>query len=279
MVERAVYSLWTKPVDGETVGFNSEQTLIECFTLSLHYSKKWFKEVHLVTDLKGKALVEKYGLKFDHINTDLEKVMDGVYQNHWSLGKIYACKIQDVPFIHIDNDVILFKPLPETFLQASAGFQNIETEEQEQWYRLLLEHAEKNYLEKPTWFDCTRFKAYNCGIILFNKLDILGEWWESSLNYIEYLDRSGFDYNHHLSCLIYEQFCIYSICQYYKYDVDLLSFYGTPEQRNLGYLPKDLAEKLGYTHLIAACKRRPDIELKVRNRLALDEIRIPGINN
>ncbi len=226
----------------------------------------------MITDLKGKALVEKYGLEFDDINTDLEEVMDGVYQNHWSLGKIYACKIQEKPFIHIDNDAILFKPLPETFLKADAGFQNIETEEQEQWYRLLLEHAEKNYANKPAWFDGTRFNAYNCGIILFNKLDIINEWWESALDYIKYLDDSKFDYNHHLSCLIYEQFGIYSMCQYYKYEVDLLSFYGTPEQRNLGYLPKDLAEKLGYTHLIAGCKRRPDIEKKVKQRLAKEQI-------
>jgi hypothetical protein len=97
MVERAIYSLWTKPMKGEHVGFNSEQALMESFALSLHYSKKWFKEVHLITDLKGKKLVEKWGLEFDHINTDLENIMDGIYQNHWSLGKIYACKIQ---FIH-----------------------------------------------------------------------------------------------------------------------------------------------------------------------------------
>jgi hypothetical protein len=274
MVKRAVYSLWTKPVDGEHVGFNSEQNLIECFALSLHYSKKWFKEVHLVTDIKGKKLVEKYGLKFDHINTDLETVMDGVYHNHWSLGKIYACKIQDVPFIHIDIDVILFKPLSETYLKSDAAFQNIETEEQEQWYKLLLEHAEKNYINKPAWFDGTKFNAYNCGIILFNKLEIIKEWWESSLNYIKYLDDSKFDYNYHLSCLIYEQFSIYSMCQYYGYNVDLLSFYGKPEQKNLGYLPIDLAEKLGYTHLIAGCKRRPDIEEKVRARLIKENIQL-----
>ena len=272
MVERAVYSLWTTPASGENVGFNSEQALIECFTLSLHYSKKWFKEVHLVTDLKGKALVEKWGLEFDHINTDLETVMDGVYWNHWSLGKIYACKIQDVPFVHIDNDVILFKPLPKNFLKADVGFQNIETEDQEHWYKLLLEHAGREYTDRPEWFDCTKFKAYNCGLILFNRLDFIDDWWQSSINYLEFLDSSNFDYNHHLSCLIYEQFCVYSLCAYHGCNVDLLSFYGTPEQRELGHIPPDLAKKLGYTHLIAGCKRRPDIELKVRDRLKREGI-------
>lgn len=277
MVERAIYSLWTKPMKGEHVGFNSEQTLMECFALSLHYSKKWFKEVHLITDLKGKKLVEKWGLEFDHINTDLENIMDGIYQNHWSLGKIYACKIQDKPFIHIDIDVILFKQLPETFLKSDASFQNIETDEQEQWYKLLLEHAEINYKDKPIWFDGTNFKAYNCGVILFNKLDIINEWWESSLKYIEFLDNSKFDYNHHLSCLIYEQFGIYHLCKYYNYDVNLLSFYGSDRQRFLGHLENDLTKKLGYTHLIASSKRSKEMEELVRERLLLEGIKLKGL--
>lgn len=274
MIERIVYSLWTSPMDEQTVGFNTEKAFIECFSLSLHFSKKWFKEVHLVTDLKGEQLMKKYGLTFDNINTDLETVMKDVYKGHWSLGKIYACKIQDKPFIHLDNDAILFKPLPESFLNSEIGFQNIETEEQEQWYKLLLTHAEENYKTKPVWFDGTDFKAYNCGIMAFNKFDIIYEWWDEALKYIDYLDNSGFNYDHHLSCLIYEQFAIYHLCKHRSYNVDLLSFYGRPEQRDLGFLPNDLAAKLGYTHLIATCKRNPKIELKIRERLKKEKIKI-----
>jgi hypothetical protein len=65
MIKRAVYSLWTKPMNGKTVGFNTEKNLIECFALSLHYTKKWFDEVHLVTDFEGKDLVEKFGTCYD----------------------------------------------------------------------------------------------------------------------------------------------------------------------------------------------------------------------
>jgi len=267
MIERAVYSLWTSPMDEQTVGFNTEKAFIECFTLSLHFSKKWFKEVHLVTDLKGKKLVKKYGLKFDSINTDLETVMKGVHKQHWSLGKIYACKIQDKPFIHLDNDVILFKPLPESFLESETGFQNIENEHQEKFYTFLLNHAEKNYKTKPVWFEADNYKAYNCGIIAFNKLDILEEWWNEALKYVQFLNDLNYEYNYNVPCLIYEQFAVYHLCRHYGYNVDLLSFYGTPEQRNLSFLPSDLTAKLGYTHLIAGCKRRPDVELRVRKRL------------
>jgi len=259
-------------MDGEYVGFNSEETLINCFKLSLHYSKKWFKEVHLVTDIKGKELIEKHNLEFDHINTDLETVMQGVYQNHWSLGKIYACKIQEVPFIHIDIDVILFKKLPDTFLQSDAGFQNTETDSSAVWYKLLLEHANEHYKDKPVWFDCKNFKAYNCGIIAFNNLSLLNDWWEASLNYIEYLDNSKFNYDHHLSCLIYEQFAIFHLCKHHGFNVDQLTNHGDTNDKKAGWISEKLAKELGYTHLIAQCKREPEIEKKVKNRLIKENI-------
>ena len=274
MIERAVYSLWTTPMGGQYVGFNTEQALINCFRLSLHHSKKWFKEVHLVTDLKGKELVEKHNLEFDHINTDLETVMAGIYENHWSLGKIYACKIQDVPFIHIDIDVILFKNLPDTFLKSEAAFQNIEDEDSEIWYKLLLEHADKHYKDKPVWFDTKNFKAYNCGVIAFNNLSLLEKWWDAALDYISYLDNSKFDYNHHLSCLIYEQFAIYHLCKYYGINADLLTEYGEPDDKDSGWISEKLANKLGYTHLIAQCKREPEIEKKIKNRLIKEKIEL-----
>jgi hypothetical protein len=266
MIERVVYSLWTTPMDGEHVGFNTEEALFNCFKLSLHYAKKWFKEVHLVTDVKGKVLVEKHGLEFDNINTDLEHVMKGVYRNHWSLGKIYACKIQDKPFMHIDIDVIWFKKPPQSILTSDASFQCIEDQSQEYWYELLIDHADKHYKNKPSWFNCKEIKAYNCGFIGFNKLGIVSEWWDEAIKYIKYLDNSGFDYNHHLSCLIYEQFAIYHLSKYRKYQVDILSNHHS-SSKGKGWLPEDAAKELGYTHLIAASKRDKKIEDLVKRKL------------
>lgn len=267
MIERAVYSLWTSPMEGEHVGFNTEEALINCFKLSLYYTKQWFKEVHLVTDLRGKELVEKHGLEFDNINTDFEHVMQGVYNGHWSLGKIYACKVQDKPFMHIDIDVIWFKKPPLSILTSDASFQCVEDQGQEYWYKLLVDHADKHYTDKPSWFNCKEIKAYNCGFIAFNKLEVVQEWWDESIKYISYLDKSGFDYNHHLSCLIYEQFAVYHLCKYKGCKVDVLSNHH-PSSIGKGWLPEDAAKAVGYTHLIASSKRKPEIELKVKKRLS-----------
>ncbi len=108
MIKRAVYSLWPDPIGDINVGFNSEQALIECLALSLHYSKKWFDTVVLVTTSAGKKLIEGYNLPFDEISTELDLGLAEIDRAHWAMGKIYACKIQKEPFIHIDFVVILF---------------------------------------------------------------------------------------------------------------------------------------------------------------------------
>lgn len=57
MIDKAIYSLWTKPMDDFSVGFNSEEIFIKCLSISLEMSKKYFTHVELVTDIKGKELL------------------------------------------------------------------------------------------------------------------------------------------------------------------------------------------------------------------------------
>ena len=278
MIERAIYSLWTKPMTQGYVGFNSEKALMECFALSLHYSKKWFKEIHFITDIKGKKLIEKYGLTFDSISTELEEALKDTSVRDWSLGKIYACKIQDKPFIHIDNDVILFKKLPDSFLSKDAVFQSSERND---WpfYHDMMHFDAANYKQKPEWYNTQILKAYNCGLLGFNKLNFLDEWWEASVKHVEYLKQyNGYPDTGLLSCLTYEQQYVGCLCDYYNYSVGLLTHYDDTDPHT-ETIDDKLAEKLGYTHLLAQCKREKLTEDKVTLRLVLDEIRIPGINN
>ena len=278
MIERAIYSLWTKPMDQEFVGFNSEQTLMECFALSLHYAKKWFKEVHFITDIKGKELVDQYGLTFDYISTELEDVLQDVDKKEWALGKIWACKIQDKPFIHIDNDVILFKQLPKDFLNKDAIFQNSEnTEYILQSYIKMLKYDKMHYMDRPNWYDVDELKAYNCGLLGFNRLDFLNEWWEAAVKHVDYLkQRNGYQFPGAVSPLIYEQQYVGCLCDEYDYVVGLLSDYSDSPNPVI-WIPDDLARKLGYTHLIAQSKRNPETEEKVRKRLMHEGIKLRGI--
>lgn len=270
MIERAVYSLWTKPMDDGYVGFNSEEALMECFALSLHFSKKWFKEVHLVTDKKGKDLIDRYGLEFTDVSTELEDALSDIDKKNWALGKIYACKIQDKPFIHIDNDVILFKPLPHTFLSRDAAFQNYERHSWHQFYGPMIDFDRDNYKNHPVWYKFPtneEGQSFNCGVIAFNKIELVQEWWEEALKYAKYIDEIGGYCNGtiNISSLIFEQHFIASMCNYYNVSVGMLTDYHEAWKYNSDFVDDELAERLGYTHLISQTKREKHVEEKVRN--------------
>jgi hypothetical protein len=270
MIERAIYSLWTKPMDDGYVGFNSEEALMECFALSLHFSKKWFKEVHLVTDKKGKELIDAYGLEFTNVSIELEDALADIDKKNWALGKIYACKVQDKPFIHIDNDVILFKPLPDTFLSRDAAFQNNELHTWHRFYGGMIDFDRDNYKTPPVWYKFPTNEegdSFNCGVIAFNRIELVQEWWDEALKYANYIDGIG-GYSEgtiNISSLIFEQHFVSSLCNHYGVSVGFLTDYYEHWEHNTHHINDTLAERLGYTHLISQTKREKHVEDKVKN--------------
>lgn len=300
MINRAIYSLWLEPHHNLNVGFNSEEALIECMALSLHYSKKWFNEVALITTTSGKNLVTKYNLPFDKITTDLDQGMAGIDLKHWAMGKIYACKIQREPFIHIDFDVILFSKLPDALLQKDAVFQSTEGESRGV-YGEMLDHDSIYYTNKPGWYNTKKILAYNCGILGFNKLDFLEEWWNSALSYIDYLKIFPYKRDSVLPMVICEQQFVGCLVNRYNYKVGQLRDHKKIEiltnkkseywidglcrfdpsdtsaffiNRNRRLFEKAASDEIGYVHLLANVKRHPVIEQMVKERLKLEGISI-----
>jgi hypothetical protein len=71
-----------------------------------------------VTDRPGKKLlVDTLGLEFGCVSDELDNLR-GADPDWWALGKLLAYSIQDRPFIHIDTDVFLWKPLLPDLVDA-----------------------------------------------------------------------------------------------------------------------------------------------------------------
>jgi hypothetical protein len=80
----------------------------------------------LVTDGPGKALlVDELGLPFTHVSTELDRLGEA-HPDLWALGKLVAYSLQDEPFVHIDADVFMWRPLPIRMLGAPVLAQNPE---------------------------------------------------------------------------------------------------------------------------------------------------------
>jgi len=79
-----------------------------------------------VTDDEGaRLLVDGLGLRFDSVSTTLNHLR-GHDPAWWATGKLYAYREQSQPFVHIDSDVFLWKPLPGRLLSAPLCAQNPE---------------------------------------------------------------------------------------------------------------------------------------------------------
>jgi hypothetical protein len=98
----------------------------DLYKLSAHLLLVNYGEVHLVTDKEGKERLKN--IPFTSINTSLE-ILPKNLKVLWSLGKVLAYKIiseKGEPFFHIDNDVFLFKKLPEEILNKEVITQHKE---------------------------------------------------------------------------------------------------------------------------------------------------------
>lgn len=124
---RAVWSFWSKPYYArQGRSWREPQHHLLAWGLSLQQARKHYPDTMLVTDKAGKALlIDRLGLEFGDISTDLEDLRDEE-AGWWALGKLYAYSLQDRPFIHIDTDVFLWKPLPQSIANAPVFAQSPE---------------------------------------------------------------------------------------------------------------------------------------------------------
>jgi hypothetical protein len=124
---RAVWSFWSKPFQrrGQRTWTSAAHHLY-AWVLSVETAKQHYAETQLYTDDAGaQLLVEKLGLRFSQVSTALN-VLAGTDPDWWALGKLYTYGLQDAPFVHIDNDAFLWKPLPERLTHAAVFAQNPE---------------------------------------------------------------------------------------------------------------------------------------------------------
>lgn len=122
---KAVWSFWTKPYyAGRRASWYSELHHWLAWGLSVYTSRQHYPETCLVTDDEGaRILVDNLQLPFEHVSTALNGIAD---QNPdwWCLGKVEAYRQQQDPFVHLDADVFLWKPLSPEVEKADVFTQN-----------------------------------------------------------------------------------------------------------------------------------------------------------
>ncbi|MBD2120919.1 DUF6734 family protein [Trichocoleus sp. FACHB-262] len=286
-IARSVWSFWTKPFRShrQTIWFSEKHHLL-AWILSLETARKHYPETALVTDNAGaKMLIDGLGLEFDAVTTELN-ALQAQDPDWWILGKLWAYRSQTQPFIHVDNDVFLWKPLPPVVNTAPVLAQNPEYFVFGKplatcwWYRPeIFNHRVKStngwLPDEWNWYFAKRRNlAYCCGIMGGAQVDFIRHYADMALRIaadpgnqaaLALMDNKLGD------CLLIEQYFLAACIEYHQQladspfaDVSIECLFDSPEAAFSSQQP----DQLGYTHLIGEAKRDAAIAQRLEKRVA-----------
>lgn len=184
-------SFWTRGVRVDQIKD------INFWKLSHALAEKHYGKVGLITDSHGAELLKE--IPFSSIETFLDDLKEINSGKVWSLGKIYAYnKIADRgPFLHLDNDVFLWKKLPEELTNSEIFTQSFDAPFYDDFNKKIFNNAyDLNLLnlvsmnEMPKdWEELMRsgrdMKIHNVGVFGGTNVDFIKKYSEYSLNMIK----------------------------------------------------------------------------------------------
>jgi len=249
--------------------------------LSLETAKKHYPHTALYTDDAGaKLLVDKVGLKFEHVFTTLNE-LDNHDPNWWAFGKMYTYRLQSAPFVHIDSDVFLWRPLPARMESADLLFQNPEhVPLAHSYYRpenfSFAIQSVKGWI--PEELDCYMpvggiRKASCCGIVGGNRCDFIEYYADLGIRIMEHPDNKQawrLLRDRRAVSLIFEQYLLAACVEYHSRKAG--SRFANLDVACLFDSIGDAfakAAQTGYTHF-AAAKRDPASLDRLEQRIRRD---------
>jgi hypothetical protein len=280
---RAVWSLWCKPMRGAyRGGWPALRPHLLSWALSVQSCRRFFDSVHLVADSEAaRLLVDGLGLEFDSVSLDLD-TLDAANPDLWALGKLYAYRAQQEPFLHIDADAYLWKPPRGAPEQADvyAAYPEIRPYGQS-YYRCAslkaLVHRTGGWL--PPELDAYvppagMMHAANCAVVGGNRLDFLNYYADLAIRAIEHADNTrawAQRGDMMMDMLIFEQHMLTATRLFHAgradspfADVGMAYMFDSEEicARESG--------AAGFTHLISRAKDDPALLARLSARVARD---------
>ena len=155
---------WTHPE------YNLMSWALSCLSLREHYD-----EVELYTDSAGyHILIEVLQLPYTKTHVIFDDFQ--CLPHHWALSKIKTYSLQTEPFLHIDGDIYLPRPLPERLLTAPLVAQNREigTSYYRRMMDAFLKHQNISISEslRQRWEELS-ISSYNMGVFGGKDLDFI----------------------------------------------------------------------------------------------------------
>jgi hypothetical protein len=279
---RAVWSFWSRPFQAQQARWSAPLHHLLAWGLSLATARRHFPETVLVTDREGKKLlVDTLGLQFGTVSTELDRLA-GADSDWWALGKLVAYSMQDRPFLHIDTDVFLWKPLPQELVDAPVIAQCPE-------YHRITDRVSRDI--ERAFSDCgeqlpvewewaasredTFIREENCGIVGGGQVEFLRHYGRTAADLILNPRYAKVWSRLHSRCnMSMEQFFLAACVDFHRHHPDS-PFRGVRVKYlfpswDAAYNP-NYSAKAGFTHLLGDAKSKPAVGKRLEERLKRDD--------
>ncbi len=284
---RAVWSFWSEPFHKVKGGsWHQPKHHLLAWGLSLRLARRHYPETVLITDSAGKALlVDDLGLSFTHVSTELDRLHDAD-PTLWVVGKLLSYSLQNEPFVHLDTDVFLWRPLPTRLVTAP-----VLASHPEQWWagdprsgpRAVEEAFGRSGLDLPAEWEWARshwgevMHEANCGIVGGTNIDFIRHYAQLALDLVLNPRRSAawqaVPDMEPLNMII-EQFMLAACLDYHRSNPDsrfkgVHARYLFPSTQ-AAYDPP-YATRLGFTHLLANSKADGRVARRLEARVERED--------
>jgi hypothetical protein len=279
---RAVWSYWSKPYKTHrSSAWASDLHHLLSWVLSVETARQHYTDTALITDDQGaRMLVDGLGLSFSEVSTELNALRDHD-PAWWSIGKIYAYRLQTKPFLHIDSDVYLWKRLSSLLESADVLAQNEEIFQDDEYRYYPGEFERETHATPGTWIPREWLwyrssgrpqRGFCCGIVGGNRVDFLSYYAAVSIHLMEHPPNRlcWLRLRHICSCLLFEQYLLSACVEYHRQqpgspfpDIRVECLF---ENASVAYQP-ERAAAAGYTHLLADAKRDERLGRRLKQRV------------
>lgn len=267
MIRTAAMTCWSAPDRGKKC-----DGLPTYWALSLGLALRWFDRVILITDKEGEnRLIGKYGLPFSEVRVVLDDQFEPAQSLIWSAGKVWTYQHMAAagePFLHLDNDVFLWKKPPDRILEAPFFIQSLERFRTGTGDKFHYAYDNKNLDRQipvlpPDIRAALKLRSHgpwNAGIIGGSNTDFIQRYAEEVLGILrEPGNQAAWQFlGGSASSLFLEQYCGAVIGERERQTVETLMSDQCTDMECLLF---------GYSHFLGPAKYGPDIQQRVAHRL------------
>ena len=246
------------------------------WTYSCLQFKKFYKDVCLITDTPGKhLLIDLLELPYSDYSTELDG-LSHYAPDLWAIGKLYAYRSQNAPFIHADGDVIIWDHLGKALENSELIVQNEDGDFS--FYRDTLSEIDLHFTYVPDVIQTAlkknggKIHSVNAGIIGGNHIEFFKMYVDEALSFIE-------NNRNHLDKIkkgkfnaVFEQYLFRSLAQENK--IPITSFYGQAVTDYAEFIDLvNIPKKSTYFHPVGLFKKEAHVcrELEYRFRMEYPE--------